>query len=295
MEGMLQPWARLRDNENDEKSRLKEMPAFHVLNPVASTKPGASVLAMATDQTGQQFPALVTQRFGRGRTGAFTIGDFWRYGMESAEQRRDFEKAWRQLVRWLVTDVPKAVELTAEPAPDSGGEAMNLRVRARDPKFLPLEDAAVTIEIQPAPNGPAPSTNQAALRLRGEPSLHEPGVYEVTYVPHLTGGYMAKAFVTNSVGLEVGRAEAGWSTDLAAEEFRSLLPNTRLMEELARRTGGEIVAADKLDEFARRLPGLKAPVMEPWITPAWHTPGMFLFALVCLAGEWGLRRWKGMP
>jgi len=26
-----------------------------------------------------------------------------------------------------------------------------------------------------------------------------------------------------------------------------------------------------------------------------HTSAMFVFALACFLGEWGLRRWKGLP
>ena len=83
--------------------------------------------------------------------------------------------------------------------------------------------------------------------------------------------------------------------DLAAEEFRSLTPNLALLEAIARQTGGEMVPAARLEEFARRLPRRHAPVMEAWAFPLWHTPGMFAFAAICLLAEWGLRRWKGMP
>ena len=82
---------------------------------------------------------------------------------------------------------------------------------------------------------------------------------------------------------------------MAAEEFRSLTPNVVLLEDIARKTGGEVVAANKLNEFARKLPQHHAPVMEEWTFPLWHTPVMFGFALACLVSEWGLRRWKGMP
>jgi hypothetical protein len=95
--------------------------------------------------------------------------------------------------------------------------------------------------------------------------------------------------------VEVGRADAGWSTDLAAEEFHSLSPNVELLKSIANKTGGEIVLSDKLDQFARNLPRRQAPIMEAWTYPLWHTPAMFGFALVCLLCEWGLRRWKGMP
>ena len=39
-EGWLQSWARLRENESDEKTRLQQMPAFQVLNPVRTHQAG---------------------------------------------------------------------------------------------------------------------------------------------------------------------------------------------------------------------------------------------------------------
>ena len=50
-----------------------------------------------------------------------------------------------------------------------------------------------------------------------------------------------------------------------------------------------------LENFAKRLPQLRAPEMETWSYPAWHTPAMFAFAVACLLTEWGVRRWKGLP
>jgi len=199
------------------------------------------------------------------------------------------------LARWLVADVPDAVEIAAEPVPGDPNGAMRLQVRVRDPKFQPMDNAAVLLQVQPvlASSTEAGATNE--LRLPAEASLSEPGLYEAVYVPRLTGGFRATATVTNSVGAEVGRAEAGWSTDLAADEFRSLTPNVALLETLAQKTGGEVIPAARLDAFVRSLPDRKAPVMDSWTFPLWHTPVMFVLALGCLVSEWGLRRWKGMP
>ena len=294
-EGLLQSWARLRDNEADETARLQAMAPFQVLNRVHGVKPGASVIATVQDEAGQSFPALVTQRFGRGRTLALTLGDVWRWGQHDAEAHRDMDKAWRQLMRWLVSDVPKRVDLAAERQPEDPNGAVALRVRVRDPKFQPLDNASVILEVQPvmAEAGSEPMTN--SIRLRAEPSAAEPGLYEAAYLPRGTGGYKVTACVTNSAGLEVGRAEAGWSTDLAAEEFRSLTPNVALLESLAHRTGGELIRPEALSQFARRVPQRPAPVMDAWTYPLWHTPAIFGFALACLLGEWGLRRWRGLP
>jgi hypothetical protein len=81
---------------------------------------------------------------------------------------------------------------------------------------------------------------------------------------------------------------------MAASEFRDLQPNRALMEQLARQTGGRVLAPEELEAFARELPAKRAPINETWTRPLWHTPWMFLFAVACFVGEWGLRRLKGL-
>ncbi len=295
-EGWLQPWARVRDNESDERTRIDGMPGFEVFNPVHGVKPGASVVATVADAAGKEHPALVIQRFGRGRTAALPVGDVWRWGMKDPASRADMDKSWRQLVRWLISDVPERVELSVEPVPDDADGAVRLQVRVRDPKYQPVDDAAVGITVEPVVFDADPAAGAAGpMRLQAEASSTEPGLYEATYVPRLSGGFKATAGATNSMGGEIGRDEAGWSSDPAAEEFRSLVPDLARMEEIAQRTGGEVIPADKLDAFVAGLPTRRAPVMEAWSQPLWHTPWIFALALVCWIAEWGLRRWKGMP
>jgi uncharacterized membrane protein len=294
-EGMLQPWARLRDNEAEERARLDAMPNFDVVNRVRGLKPGASIIAALRDEHGVDVPALATQRFGRGRSAALLIGDIWKWGMKDAAMHEDMDKAWRQLLRWLVADVPNRVELTVEPQAEDSFGAVRLQVRVRDEKFQALDDANVSLQVEQVGFGDKADAPPAPIRLIAEASNGEAGVYTASFVPRATGGYRASAVVTNTVGAEVGRAEAGWSTDLAAEEFRSLTPNVALLESIAQKTGGEMVAMKDLDKFANSLPQRKAPLMETALNPVWHTPAMFIFALACLLAEWGVRRWKGMP
>ena len=303
-EGWLQPWARLRNNESDEKTRLSGMPAFQVLNNIRGIKPGASVIATVMDSAGGTHPGLIVQRYGNGRSAALPIGDVWRWGLLDREHHRDMDKAWRQMIRWLVADVPNRVELTAEPKPGDPNQAILLQVRVRDKKFQALDNAKVTVAVQwvgetaPLGTNGAPSAASGAntniIRITAEQSLSDPGVYLASYVPRQPGGYFADARVTDSTGAEVGHASAGWSADPAAEEFKSLKPNKALMELIAKKTGGEILAASKLDEFARSLPSKQVPVTENWTVPFWHQPLVFLFALGCFIAEWGIRRMKGM-
>ena len=284
-EGWLQPWARLRTNEAEEKQRLATLPHFDVLNRTGEAKPAATTVANVTDGV-REYPALVTQRFGRGRSAALLIGDLWQSGLGDEARQKDLGRAWRQLVRWLVTDVPEPMELRVEP----GAEGVRVQLRARDAKFLPIDNAGVTLRITPV----GTAGKGATITLPAEASASEPGLYEATYIPRESGGYRVEAAVLNDTGAAAGSAVTGWTTDLASAEFRDLTPNRALMEQLARQTGGEVIAADQLEAFVRGLPAKRAPVTETWTRPLWHTPWMLLFALGCFIGEWGLRRWKGL-
>jgi hypothetical protein len=298
-EGWLEPSVRLRADEDAERTRLGGMPAFATLNPVRGIKPGASVLARALPvQPGADpgadnsaaVPALVEQRFGQGRAAALLIGDLWRWGLHRPKpEENDLDKAWRQTVRWLVAEVPDRVELTtqARRGPDDPDGALALTVVVRDPSYAPLDNAAVTIRVTP-PDG-------KAVELRADPDPKQSGRYQAVYVPRQSGPYRAQAIAAAPDGSDVGHADTGWTSDPAAEEFRSLQPDARLLERIARATGGQVVQASDLDDFAATLPTRHAEITEPYTNPLWHSSWVFLIAILCLTAEWGLRRWKGLP
>jgi uncharacterized membrane protein len=298
-EGWLQPWMRLRATEADEQKRLETMPALEVLNPVRESKPGASILATVSDAAGQTHPALVVQRFGSGSVATLMVGDLWRWGLKDEAMQNDLAKTWRQLVRWLVTDVPGRVTVESEPAEDP--TQVRLVVKARDEEFKPLDNAVARLTIRPVcllpqtGDSSPPPANPKELELTADPSATESGRYEATYVARDAGAYEVSAAVTQSDGLVAGRAETGWTSDPAAEEFRSMKPNRTLLETLARRTGGEIVAMKDLASFVRQLPERNAPVTETTTEPLWHHPAVFIFVLACFIAEWGIRRSKGLP
>lgn len=287
-EGWLEPWVRLRSNERDERVRLGGMPMFQTVNRLTRTKPGATVLSRVTDTNGQSVPALVVQRFGKGRAAALMIGDLWRWGLRrKTGEKRDLEKAWRQTVRWLVADVPQPVELDVRRQPESPGPAVELTVRLRDEDYAPLDNASVAVKIT--------SPDSSELELTATPSDHEPGTYVTTFVPRSVGAYRFEVTATGADGSAVGEREAGWTEEGAAAEFRRLTPNKEFVARIARETGGEVVPANRIDEFVRSLPNRKIPITQAWIYPLWHQWWVFVLAVACLAGEWGLRRFRGLP
>ena len=72
-------------------------------------------------------------------------------------------------------------------------------------------------------------------------------------------------------------------------------PIVTLLDKIARESGGQVVDAAGLAALVAELPNRRVPITEPAITPLWHQPWVFLLAIVCLCGEWGLRRWRGLP
>jgi len=290
-EGWLQPWARLRDNEKDEQQRLAEMPDFRVLNRIRAVKPGAGVVATAGAGEEQQSPALAVQRLGNGRTAALALGDTWRWAMQEPELHKDTDKFWRQMLRWLIADVPGRIMLQATHKPDETNQAAVLQVRVRDKAFAPMDNVSVAVEVR-EPGG-------RSVSLTATPVPAETGLFEAAYVPRLSGGYFAQAAATGADGTKLGDAETGWAVDLEAREFQSIKANRPLLERIARQTGGRLLDVGELDSFARGLPNRAVPVTEVWVRPLWDLPAIqpaiFLFALACFVAEWALRRWKGMP
>jgi len=294
-EGWLQPWARLCDNEQDELKRLLEMPPFSVLNCVRAVKPGAQVLATVGDDPAQPGnsagPALVVHRYGNGRAAALTIGDIWRWGMKQTKLRDDMNRFWRQTLRWLVADVPNRISFQAAHKQDQINQPVVLQVRVRKKNFEPMDNVSIAIEVL------APQKQK--VQLTAEPVLSESGLFEAAYIPRYNGSYLARAVVNDANGAEVGDATTGWAVDLEANEFRSLGTNRPLLERIARQTGGQVIELEALDDFVRSLPSRDAPLTDTWVKPLWDLrgilPAAFLFILMCFAGEWTLRRWKGMP
>ncbi len=301
-DGWLQPWTRLRATEADEKTRLDSMQPFEVFNLVDGIKPGASVLATVSDPAGKTFPALAAQRFGLGRTAALMVGDMWLGSLRDETMQKDLAKSWRQLVRWLVSDVPANISVAVEPAASGDPAEVRLSVKAHDAEFKPLGDATVQLTVRPVRTAssavekePKNIADTNFVQLTAEPSADHPGNYEATYLAREAGAYSVEAVVTQPDGKMAGRAATGWASDPAAAEFRALKPNRALLETIAKKTGGEVVPLENLDKFVRNLPERHAPITEAWSEPLWHKPVVFLLVLACFVAEWGIRRWKGLP
>ncbi|TWT60467.1 glutamine amidotransferase [Rubinisphaera italica] len=286
-EGKLEPWIRVRSTEQEERLRLSEMPLLQTLNPVGALKPAASLLTIIRNSKSETAPALVTQRYGKGRTCALMIGDLWRWKLhQNAPDNEDLEKVWRQTARWLVGEVPQRVLVDSTRKLDNPIHPIEISIDVNDENYRPLDNADVKIEITP-PDG-------EVVKLVASPNEAFSGKYTSNYVSRATGIYRAKVMTSNPDGSEISQSETGWISEPATDEFLTLKPNLEFLETIAEKTGGEIIKIDALEKFVRTLPDREIPVVEPEIHSIWHKWSVFLLAVGLLASEWGLRRWKGL-
>ncbi|MDM4014256.1 hypothetical protein [Roseiconus lacunae] len=284
-EGMLEPWMRLRSTVSEENKRLRSMTHFTSVNEVGSLKPGAYRLATVTDSVGKERTAVAVQRFGRGKVGALLIADYWRWAMNAEPgQADDSYQSWRQMVRWLVGDVPRRTEIVTRDDPETG--AVILEIESFDEAYAPLENGDVKLTVR-QPNG-------AVVPLSVQPVPERPGVVRTSFFDDSAGAYVANAEVRSADGEVVGTPSSGWTRQIAGREFDHIGFNRGLMEKIAQKSGGKLIDESNLDRFAQQLNSEKVPVMETWVYPIWHRGWVLSLALGCLCAEWGLRRYRGL-
>ena len=234
-EGWLQPWIRLRSTEALERERLASMPEFKVVNLAKEIKPGASVLMEAKDRlTGESYPALVSQRFGAGRTMTMAVGDLWRWQMHDQTQSGDLGKAWRQMIRGLIADVPKQTQVDLKRVMIDAGPAMDIEVSVRNDEFLPVDQADVRLTVthlktpqtaeESADNSNDTNASTPASRsieLSAEPGLKEPGC--ISPIRSSRRGCHHLAVEIASRGSDPSSRRTGWTNDPHVESFNAHL------------------------------------------------------------------------
>ena len=286
-EGWLLPYLRLQDNQADESKRIEQMPSFEVWNRTVGVKAGATVLVEGQLQDGSKAPLLVVQEFGKGQTGAVMLGDLWRWALTHRQESiSPFYQSWRQIVRGLMVDIPKRVELASREDLVQSAKRW-IEVTVRDEKFSALDNASVEVRIVP-PEG------DAAIEVKGVTSLGSPGVYATSFLMRRSGVYRLEAEARSSDGILIGQAQSAFVYEPEAIELADCSIDEEHLQDLAQSSGGAVIPWDGLDSILAKIPLERLKFTERRTTPLWHTPGLLGLAVFCFAAEWFWRRRHGL-
>jgi hypothetical protein len=170
-----------------------------------------------------------------------------------------------------------------------GTGAVKLTAFVRGADFEARENADVKFSVV-APDG-------RTFELTGEPSDSVAGQFESSIAASQPGAWQVSvsATVSDDVASPPLVAETGWASQPDQKEMKSVQVDHSFLEQLAKITGGRTVPLSRLESFVGTLPQSKAPLVEIWSWPIWHSWWIFLSAIACLAADWTLRRRRGLP
>ena len=267
---------------------------------VPAAKPAATVLAIhPTRQTeGQPLVVLAVQRFGAGRSAAFTADTTWQWDapMRGLGRQSPYQRFWGQFVRWLANVETKSRD--AAPAvmirPDKsffrvGPGSVKVLAQVQDDKGKPAENAQVMLTATPQD----PQGRAETLPLSPRPGER---LFEGSYTPARDGKYTLEVTATDAAGRKIGADSQPLIVAAMSKETDRLGRDDALLEMLADKTRGRKVdisaLPDLIDQIVRRMTGLGQlhQPQPPTITPLFNFPILFLAFVGLLTTEWLLRR-----
>ncbi len=285
--GQAHAVAQLAATEAESAARWPQLPEVTSINAAATVKPGATVLLNGTDAGGRSHVVLSSQRYGRGKTIAFTPQDSWLWQMHAtiAVEDQTHENYWRQVLRWLVDGVPQQVDVITTTDRVEPGEPVTVEATVVDKSFIELNDARVTAHVV----SPAATTVDVPLQWTGERA----GQYRGTFVSSEAGHYQVDVEATRA-GAPLGktavhvRAAAG-----DAEYFNAAMHPTRL-QRIADETGGRFYTSSEASGLVEDIQYTGRGVTTVEERDLWHMPILLVALIALMCGEWGYRRAVGL-
>jgi uncharacterized membrane protein len=285
--GVTHPVTQVAKTERESESRWGTLPQLTSLNPIHAVKPGATVLLTGQDGSRADRVVLAHQRYGRGTAMALAVQDSWLWQMHAEVPVEDttHEMLWRQLLRWLVAEVPDRVSLTTSADRVERGETVTLVASVSDPTFMQVNTAEVMATVT-APSGAAV---EVPMQWTGE----RDGEYRATFVPDQEGTYEARV-AANVHGTALGADTTVFRAAPGDAEFFDAAMRAPLLRRVAEETGGRFYTESTMSRLPDDLKysGRGVTVVEE--RELWDMPALLLLLVACVLGEWSYRRARGL-
>jgi uncharacterized membrane protein len=267
----------------------RQLPTFTQYASVEAAKPGAMVWArhQTDDGSGGKRILMAVQRYGAGLSAVICVQNFWRWRLAKDAQPQQFDRFWRQLLRFL-GDIARQdvviyladqdlhpqmdVQLVIEKQPNPGDVS-----QAAAKFFVQVEDAAKkvlreeTMDLKPS--------RPVDVKFRAE----KEGLYCVNVLDALK-----KPVATRSIDIR----------DINVE-FQDTARNMETLRQWAAVSGGFASKAEDCHDAGGLVARIKSKIEQARRTREIRHPlgvnGWALsLVLVCIAGEWILRKRWGL-
>lgn len=286
--GTDHPVTRISASEEDNRKRWESAPSLAGWNPTAGTKAGATVLFQGIlPDTRQESPVILAfQRFGRGKSMALTTASIWRWKMELNHNDNFHDQFWKQMLRWLVSDVPDPVQLIPENHSYSLEEPVVMHAEVNDASFIRLNNAQTSVKVK------SPSGEETTLQMTWD--VDKDGEYTATFLPREEGIHEATVEAFQN-GKSLGTSNANFRIADSADEYHSAALNSNLLKRLATGTGGRYYTLQDAQDLPEDISYIDNGTARLEEKELWDMPFLFLLLIGAVSAEWILRKRKGLP
>jgi len=275
---------RIEDDRDKSNRHWEILPYLANYQDPGKEKAGAVVLARV-DAGGTRLPLLITENYGRGRTGVFATGGSWRWRMQQPVGDVSQETFWRQLLRWVVGATPGRVVVSSPRTQLQDDGKIQFRAEVRNLQYLPAGDADVEARVI-SPDG---GSETVALR----PEALAPGIFSAEWNAPRNGSYIAEITArqgNKTVGKDVltFRREDGVAENFHREQNRELL------QKLSEETGGRYYTPEGASKLEQEIEYSEAGITSREMKDLWDMPAVLLLLVGLRGAEWMLRRRWGV-
>ena len=298
--GASAPAIQVAPGEKASIDRWRSLPSVTSVNRIRRIKPGAiTLLEGVKSDTGRAGapgerlssytqPVLVYQRYGRGLSVSLPIQDSWTWTFNSAIPVGDltFQTFWRQLLRWITTDVPGRVTVAVSNDQVAPREAVALRAVVADGGYTRVNDARVVAHVI-APSG-------AARDVPMDWAVDRDGEYRATFTPDEQGRYAVKVEAV-AQGASTPAFDSAY-VRVAPQETEYFDAEMRggLLRRVSEETGGKFYTPANVSTLPEDLALSKRGVTVVNQMDLWDMPFIFLLLVGLVSAEWAYRKKRGL-
>lgn len=278
----------LTELEDDDQSNWlvwESLPGFYWHAAVTRAKAGSEVLAVHAETANQygRLPLLVSRAAGAGKVLFVGTDAAWRWRM-GVEDKYHY-RFWGQAIRWMAYQrnmaVGETMRLSYRPERPRPGETLSLRASVMQSGGTPSDADAAWIDVV------GPSGSKQRIRLdkvdsewgvyAGQTRFEQAGEYDLSLNhPLEQSTVQARVAVQGRAGEQIGRPA-----------------RPDVMREIAKVAGGQVFAADQVQELVDQLNALPPDPREIQRIEWWNHPAVLLGLVLGLGGFWIGRKWVG--
>jgi hypothetical protein len=252
-------------------------------------------------------PVLCYQRFGKGLSIALPVQDtrLWQMDPTTPVDDQTFVTFWRQLLRWLTSDVPNQISVTSPADVVAERDPISLTAEVADSGFVMRNDTHVVAHLT-APSG-------ASRDIPMEWAVDRDGEYRATFTPDEAGNYAVVAEVVDpSARQATPKSKAASGPDSsrgresdamyvqvnpasqASREFVDAEMRAPLLQRISRETGGKFYTPATVSSLPEDIALSKRGVTVVNQMDLWDMPFIFLMLVGLVCAEWAYRKKRGL-